>query len=117
MGNFKPTNKSGKRSYGSSYDDRQKRSSRLDSPRSGGRDFERRDSEPSFERRMHPVICAKCGEPCEVPFRPRECKPVYCSNCFRKDDNYEPRSPAHSKGELDQINEKLDKIMKALDIR
>ena len=66
---------------------------------------------------MHPVICAKCGEHCEVPFRPREGKPVYCNNCFRKDDNYESKSQAPSKGELDQINEKLDKIMKALDIR
>ena len=116
MGNFKPTNRSGKRSYGSSYDGHPKRFSR-DSPRSAGRDFERRDSEPSFERRMHPVICAKCGERCEVPFRPREGKPVYCSNCFRKDDNYESKSQASSKGEFDQINEKLDKIMKALDIR
>ena len=116
MGSFKPTKRTNQRSYGSSYDDGPTKFSR-DSPRSSGRDFERRDLEKSFERRMHTVICAKCGERCEVPFRPRSDKPVYCNNCFRKDDHYQSKSSAPSKGELDRINEKLDKIMDALDIR
>lgn len=31
---------------------------------------------------MHQAICAECGNSCEVPFKPRGDKPVYCSNCF-----------------------------------
>ena len=33
-------------------------------------------------REMHDAICANCGKPCKVPFRPREDRPVYCSECF-----------------------------------
>ncbi len=34
------------------------------------------------EREMHDAICANCGKACKVPFRPREDRPVYCSECF-----------------------------------
>ena len=33
-------------------------------------------------RRMHPAVCASCGKDCEVPFEPREGRPVYCSDCY-----------------------------------
>ncbi len=33
-------------------------------------------------REMYDAICAKCGKPCKVPFKPREDRPVYCSECF-----------------------------------
>lgn len=39
---------------------------------------------PRFE--MHQATCNKCGETCEVPFRPNGKKPVYCRNCFVRDD-------------------------------
>ncbi|MBI3379711.1 hypothetical protein HY029_03090 [Candidatus Gottesmanbacteria bacterium] len=42
----------------------------------GGGDFARRE--------MHRAICAECGRECEVPFRPRDDRPVYCSDCFEK---------------------------------
>ena len=77
-----------------------------------GRDSPRRES--SLE--MHSAICAKCGKECEVPFRPSGSKPVYCSNCFKKSDNFEQRGSSASSGELDEINRKLDKILKALRI-
>ena len=35
-------------------------------------------------RQMHPAVCAECGKECEVPFEPREGKPVYCSECYNK---------------------------------
>jgi len=35
-------------------------------------------------RQMHAAVCAECGKECEVPFEPREGKPVYCSNCYSK---------------------------------
>ncbi len=33
-------------------------------------------------RQMHPAVCAKCGIDTEVPFEPREGRPVYCSECY-----------------------------------
>ena len=35
-------------------------------------------------RQMFPAICAECGKDTEVPFEPREGRPVYCSDCFTK---------------------------------
>jgi CxxC-x17-CxxC domain-containing protein len=35
-------------------------------------------------REMHDVICAECGQPTQVPFLPRNDRPVYCSDCFDK---------------------------------
>ena len=34
------------------------------------------------QRRMYPVVCAQCGKDTEVPFEPREGRPVYCSECY-----------------------------------
>ena len=34
------------------------------------------------EREMFDAVCANCGKTCKVPFRPREDRPVYCSECF-----------------------------------
>jgi len=43
-------------------------------------------SRPRFSDRgpveMHRAVCDNCGKECEVPFRPTQGKPVYCSNCF-----------------------------------
>ena len=33
---------------------------------------------------MFPAVCAECGKETEVPFEPREGRPVYCSDCYRK---------------------------------
>jgi CxxC-x17-CxxC domain-containing protein len=35
-------------------------------------------------RQMHPAVCVECGKDCEVPFEPREGRPVYCSECYSK---------------------------------
>ncbi len=34
------------------------------------------------QRQMFPAVCAQCGKDCEVPFQPREGRPVYCSDCY-----------------------------------
>lgn len=39
---------------------------------------------PSRPRTMHQTTCASCGGPAEVPFEPKQDRPVYCSNCFAK---------------------------------
>jgi CxxC-x17-CxxC domain-containing protein len=35
-------------------------------------------------RQMYPAICADCGKETSVPFEPRQGRPVYCSDCYRK---------------------------------
>lgn len=35
-------------------------------------------------RQMFPAVCAECGKDTEVPFEPREGRPVYCSDCYSK---------------------------------
>ncbi len=35
-------------------------------------------------REMHKAVCADCKKECEVPFKPREDRPVYCRECFSK---------------------------------
>ena len=38
----------------------------------------------SSPRQMFPAVCAECGKDTEVPFEPREGRPVYCSECYSK---------------------------------
>jgi len=35
-------------------------------------------------REVFKAICAECNRECEVPFKPREDRPVYCKECFSK---------------------------------
>jgi CxxC-x17-CxxC domain-containing protein len=37
-----------------------------------------------YQRQMFPAICAECGKETEVPFQPREDRPVYCRECYNK---------------------------------
>jgi CxxC-x17-CxxC domain-containing protein len=106
-------------------------SKRSGPPRTGGRSFGNRDR-PSFERKsfgggleLFKARCEKCGNDCEVPFKPTNGKPVYCRDCFKKGGDsapprrgYDNRSSDEggSSGDLDEINRKLDKIMRALKI-
>ena len=34
-------------------------------------------------RQMYDAVCADCGAPTQVPFKPRNDRPVYCSNCYQ----------------------------------
>ena len=36
------------------------------------------------DREMHDATCGDCGKQCQVPFEPRQDKPVYCNECFPK---------------------------------
>lgn len=104
-GNAKP-----RRSEEKSYDNRS-------FSRDSGRD---RDSN---RPQMYRATCAECGDSCEVPFKPTGGKPVFCSNCFRKEDKKPSHSHTHSeskkpdqfKEQLEKLNYKLDKILKLLD--
>jgi CxxC-x17-CxxC domain-containing protein len=91
---------------------------------SRGRERGSRDRERSSRDRseMTEVVCDKCKTKCEVPFKPTSDKPVYCSNCFKKGDSrYDSRGGRDSSRggrddskQFEQINEKLDLIMKIL---
>ncbi len=46
--------------------------------RDGGRSY------GGGSRQMFSAVCASCGKTAEVPFEPRGDRPVYCSDCYRK---------------------------------
>lgn len=63
--------------------------------RAGGtysRPFGARTSAP---RELFDAECNSCRERCKVPFRPNGKKPVYCANCFVKDDSKPVRGSSH----------------------
>ncbi|MFA5131122.1 MAG: CxxC-x17-CxxC domain-containing protein [Patescibacteria group bacterium] len=97
----------------------------------GGFGGERRDRGDRPE--MFKTICADCGQPCEVPFKPSGLRPVYCSQCFKNDHDHasSPRMdsrPSNMRPErsevrpennqmrdkLESINAKLDQILNLL---
>ncbi len=55
-------------------------------PRSGGGGYGgrsgggRRDDRP---REMFDAKCGDCGNECQIPFKPKEDRPVYCRECFQ----------------------------------
>ena len=101
--------------------------------RSGGRDNR------SGDREMHQVVCDKCGDNCEVPFRPTAGKPIYCNDCFGKANDRGDRRGGDRRGdggrgndsfrdkrggggdndkmakELSSMNSKLDRLITLLD--
>src|SRR3990167_3684743 len=106
---------------------------------SGGRSFGRRDfggrgrsggfggGSDRGPREMFKSTCSNCQKECEVPFRPTNGKPVYCSDCFEKlgrgnqeggrDNRQESRAPAGNPNgaQLEAISVKLDKIIRLLE--
>lgn|GEM_PF-89799 len=43
---------------------------------------------------MYDATCSDCGKSCEVPFRPTGSKPIYCRDCFKRDEGAAPRRGA-----------------------
>jgi CxxC-x17-CxxC domain-containing protein len=85
-------------------------------------------------RELFKAECSQCHNPCEVPFKPNGKKPVYCGNCFVKDESNGPRrefaprpafkreAPVASdrglddvKRELKSMNEKLDRLISVME--
>ncbi|MDD2757836.1 MAG: hypothetical protein PHD72_00490 [Patescibacteria group bacterium] len=94
----------------------------------GGRKFGGHSDGP---RQMFPATCGKCGQSCEVPFKPTGERPVFCNNCFKNRDGgssgpkFAPRSfgggrstggggGGVTKEQFDMLNAKLDRILKVL---
>ncbi|MDD3150943.1 MAG: zinc-ribbon domain containing protein [Candidatus Gastranaerophilales bacterium] len=56
------------------------RSARKMNSRSGGGG---RGPRPQYD-----VICSECGCQTTVPFEPKSDRPVYCSDCYKKNNSY-----------------------------
>jgi CxxC-x17-CxxC domain-containing protein len=85
---------------------------------------------------LHRATCSTCGQSCEVPFRPSDDRPVFCKNCFDKNDvsakggRFDKRdnSPSRSfsapstpdpridnlQKQVETLSYKLDKVLKLL---
>ncbi len=79
------------------------------------RDFSPRSGRSS-ERTMFRATCQECGSVCEVPFRPTEGKPIFCSDCFHGSDqsHKQSRSTDNGKDQFSSLNAKLDQIIALL---
>jgi len=67
------------RSGGDRYGDSRSGSDRSYGASGGGEHRSRTERPP---RQMYDVVCADCGQPTQVPFKPREDRPVYCKDCY-----------------------------------
>ena len=92
--NFRRKTNSGQRGdrssgYGGPRGDRSSRYNR--DSRSGGSRFNRNDRGSRFNRgsgdnrrgEMTTVTCGDCGDECQIPFKPKYDRPVYCKKCFQ----------------------------------
>lgn len=114
MGSYNRDNKGG------GYQSRSKFGSNRGGFRSRGRSSFGSDR---GSKEMFSTTCSNCGKPCEVPFRPTNGKPVYCSDCFEKmggrdsQPRFEKpeRSSFRSNNEFEQLNAKIDRILNLLE--
>lgn len=47
------------------------------------RDAKRANGGNGTRPTMHDAVCVTCGETCQVPFMPKEGRPVFCRDCFK----------------------------------
>lgn len=126
MGNFRSDSRGGSRG---GFGGRRSGGFSRGGDRGGFRD---RDSGFGERRRpqMHEATCDKCKKQCEVPFKPTGDKPVFCSDCFKKEDSSNsksnfgsdsrPRSRSfESSGisveQFNKLSAKVDKILEILE--
>lgn len=81
----------------------------------GGFQPGRREGQGQLE--LTEILCDKCGKHAKVPFKPNENKPVYCRDCFRKPGEVKNKASGPNLNQLEQINQKLDRIMEALNLK
>lgn len=97
----------------------------------GGYNDRSRGGDRGGDREMFSATCDSCGKSCELPFKPTGSKPVYCSDCFRKQDGGDTRrSGGFDRGndrrsdsrdsrpsagpDMSGVHAKLDKIIELL---
>lgn len=72
----------------------------------GGRSSFGRGGGSDGPREMFKTVCSSCGKECEVPFKPTNGKPVYCSECF---DRISPRTDRPERSERNDRPRRDDK--------
>ena len=78
--------------------------------------FQQRKDTPQPRKHTYKSVCDRCGEQCELPFKPSGGKPVFCSNCFEKRGEGGGRVYNDElKDQLERVEDKLDKVLKLLD--
>ncbi len=103
--------------FGKQKDRYQDRSGGRRQGRSDDRNFSRSD-----DRRMYTAVCDKCGKTAEVPFKPSGDKPVYCSECFQKENRRDDRRGRDRRGGRDndggmlkQLSEQIKSVSNKMD--
>jgi CxxC-x17-CxxC domain-containing protein len=54
-------------------------------------------------REMFKAQCSNCKNECDVPFKPNGTKPVFCQNCFKRDEDRDSRD---SRGPRDSFQKR-----------
>src|SRR3972149_6280788 len=62
--------------------------------RYGGSSRFNRSSDGNQRIEMHNATCGDCGNECEIPFKPKDSRPVYCRECFQK---HKPQERSYSR--------------------
>ena len=57
---------------------------RANKQRRGGGSFGASYDSSYRQRQMFDAVCATCGKDTQVPFEPRNGRPVYCSDCYSR---------------------------------
>ncbi|MEY4723784.1 MAG: hypothetical protein RLZZ324_1297 [Candidatus Parcubacteria bacterium] len=106
-------------------------------PRTGGFGGPARGGFSDGPREMFEAVCAECNTTTEVPFRPNGRKPVFCRDCFKKQEGegegytdrprFAVREPREERGStsgtgagrdamlLEAISTKLDRVIRELE--
>ena len=53
-------------------------------PSAAGSAGQARKKSAAPQREMYTGVCAACGKEAQVPFQPREDRPVYCRDCYAR---------------------------------
>ena len=80
----------------------------------------RRDSGRGPEQNeRYDAECSSCHKICQVPFRPNGKKPVYCSDCYKRESDRPAHSgdwkPARSFARPDAPDRRIDDLARKLD--
>ncbi|MCK9368624.1 hypothetical protein M0R04_01465 [Candidatus Dojkabacteria bacterium] len=109
---FRPTG--GKPVYCSDCFEKRGNGADRNDDRRGG-DRYNRDDRGRSDREMFPAVCDECGKDCQLPFKPSNDKPIYCSDCFEKKGNVRGNSSKSDNTELKDLLEGIDiKLIKIL---
>ncbi|MCH7757662.1 MAG: hypothetical protein IIA19_04190 [Thaumarchaeota archaeon] len=63
------------------------------------------------------VTCADCGTECQVPFVPKTDRPVYCSDCFRKNKPQDSGNDRYSRNDKYSRNDRGSRYSNVRDSR